>query len=134
MRTSHWELRTEKGYSLYRPTTVPFIFHSSPNFLWKKKNHQAQIQTQTHSNWNFILNKKRRRLITHSAHDLKAQSVKLLLNPSLIVSQFCYLCLIWFKLKTLIILVIHIIDHLHKPSVWLLGKFERKKKESVREW
>ena len=73
-------------------------------------------------------------MITPLANDLRAQLVKLLLNPSFTVSQFSYLCLIWFKLKTLIILVIHIIDHLHKPFVWLLGKFERKKKESVHEW
>ena len=73
-------------------------------------------------------------MITPLVNDLKAQLVKLLLNPSFTVSQFCYLCLIWFKFKTLIILVIHIIDHLQKPSVWLLGKFKRKKKESVHEW
>ena len=70
-------------------------------------------------------------MITPLVNDLKAQLVKLPLNPS---SQFCYLCLIWFKFKTLIISVIHIIGHLHKPSVWLLGKFKRKKKESVHEW
>ena len=73
-------------------------------------------------------------MITPSAHDLRVQLVELPLNPSFIISQFCYLCLIWFKFKTLIISVIHIIDHLHKPFVWLLGKFERKKKESVHEW
>ena len=33
----NFALRTEKGYSLYRPATVPFIFHSSPNFFWPKK-------------------------------------------------------------------------------------------------